>query len=93
MLSDSTKSDGAGQQIGDKRGSMPMSVTIAINGFGRIGRLLLRALLESGRDDLVPIAINDLGSIETNSHLAGAHQTRCPGSHFDVDQGGARLHG
>ena len=42
-----------------------MSVTIAINGFGRIGRLLLQALLESGRDDLVPIAINDLGSIET----------------------------
>jgi glyceraldehyde 3-phosphate dehydrogenase len=46
-----------------------MSVRIAINGFGRIGRLLLRALLESGRDDLVPIAINDLGSIETNAHL------------------------
>ena len=38
-----------------------MSVRIAINGFGRIGRLLLRALLESGRDDLVAIAINDLG--------------------------------
>jgi glyceraldehyde 3-phosphate dehydrogenase len=46
-----------------------MSVRIAINGFGRIGRLLLRALLESGREDLVPIAINDLGSIETNAHL------------------------
>jgi glyceraldehyde 3-phosphate dehydrogenase len=46
-----------------------MSVRIAINGFGRIGRLLLRALLESGRDDLVPVAINDLGSIEANAHL------------------------
>jgi glyceraldehyde 3-phosphate dehydrogenase len=46
-----------------------MSVTIAINGFGRIGRLVLRALLENGRDDVMPIAINDLGSIETNAHL------------------------
>jgi len=46
-----------------------MSVRIAINGFGRIGRLVLRALLENGRDDLVPVAINDLGSIETNAHL------------------------
>ena len=46
-----------------------MSVRIAINGFGRIGRLLLRALIENGRDDLVPTAINDLGSIETDAHL------------------------
>jgi glyceraldehyde 3-phosphate dehydrogenase len=45
-----------------------MSVRIAIK-FGRIGRLVLRALLENGRDDLVPVAINDLGSIETNAHL------------------------
>ena len=46
-----------------------MSVSIAINGFGRIGRLVLRALVENGRDDLVPVAINDLGSIEANAHL------------------------
>jgi glyceraldehyde 3-phosphate dehydrogenase len=46
-----------------------MSVKIAINGFGRIGRLVLRALVENGRDDLIPIAINDLGSIEANAHL------------------------
>jgi glyceraldehyde 3-phosphate dehydrogenase len=46
-----------------------MSVRIAINGFGRIGRLVLRALVENGRDDLVPVAINDLGSVETNAHL------------------------
>jgi glyceraldehyde 3-phosphate dehydrogenase len=46
-----------------------MSVKVAINGFGRIGRLVLRAMIESGRDDLVPIAINDLGSAETNAHL------------------------
>jgi glyceraldehyde 3-phosphate dehydrogenase len=46
-----------------------MPVTIAINGFGRIGRNVLRAILESGRDDVVPIAINDLGSVEANAHL------------------------
>jgi glyceraldehyde 3-phosphate dehydrogenase len=46
-----------------------MAVTVAINGFGRIGRLVLRALIESGRDDLVPVAINDLGSVEANAHL------------------------
>ena len=46
-----------------------MSVKIAINGFGRIGRLVLRALVETGRDDLIPVAINDLGSVEANAHL------------------------
>ena len=46
-----------------------MSVKVAINGFGRIGRLVLRALIESGRDDLMPVAINDLGSPEANAHL------------------------
>ena len=51
------------------------SVRIAINGFG-IGRLLLQALLESGRDDLVPIAINDLGSIETKLPPCGGTPNR-----------------
>ncbi len=46
-----------------------MTVKIAINGFGRIGRLVLRALVENGRDDIIPVAINDLGSIEANAHL------------------------
>ncbi len=46
-----------------------MSVKVAINGFGRIGRLVLRAMIESGRDDLIPVAINDLGSAEANAHL------------------------
>ena len=46
-----------------------MAVKVAINGFGRIGRLVLRAMIESGRDDLVPVAINDLGSTEANAHL------------------------
>jgi glyceraldehyde 3-phosphate dehydrogenase len=46
-----------------------MAVTVAINGFGRIGRLVLRAIVESGRQDLVPVLINDLGSVEANAHL------------------------
>jgi len=46
-----------------------MPVKVAINGFGRIGRLVLRAIVESGRQDVVPIAINDLGSVEANAHL------------------------
>ena len=40
-----------------------MAVRVAINGFGRIGRLALRAAIESGRDDIEFVAINDLGSV------------------------------
>ncbi|WP_019645705.1 type I glyceraldehyde-3-phosphate dehydrogenase [Novispirillum itersonii] len=46
-----------------------MAVRVAINGFGRIGRLVLRALVESGRTDVEVVAINDLGPVETNAHL------------------------
>jgi glyceraldehyde 3-phosphate dehydrogenase len=46
-----------------------MAVKVAINGFGRIGRLVLRAIIESGRTDVEPVAINDLGSVEANAHL------------------------
>ncbi|MFV0359349.1 type I glyceraldehyde-3-phosphate dehydrogenase [Tropicimonas sp.] len=46
-----------------------MTVKVAINGFGRIGRNVLRALVESGRDDIEVVAINDLGPVETNAHL------------------------
>ena len=46
-----------------------MTVKIAINGFGRIGRLVLRALHESGRRDVEIVAINDLGPVKTNAHL------------------------
>lgn len=46
-----------------------MAVRVAINGFGRIGRLVLRAILESKRDDIEVVAINDLGPVETNAHL------------------------
>ncbi|MBI10818.1 MAG: type I glyceraldehyde-3-phosphate dehydrogenase [Rhodospirillaceae bacterium] len=46
-----------------------MAVRVAINGFGRIGRLVLRAAMESGRNDIEFVGINDLGSVETNAHL------------------------
>lgn len=46
-----------------------MSVKVAINGFGRIGRNVLRAVVESGRDDIEVVLINDLGPVETNAHL------------------------
>ena len=46
-----------------------MSVKVAINGFGRIGRNVLRAIVESGRGDIEVVAINDLGPVETNAHL------------------------
>ncbi len=46
-----------------------MAVKIAINGFGRIGRLVLRAMIESGRSDIEPVLINDLGSVEDNAHM------------------------
>ena len=46
-----------------------MSIRVSINGFGRIGRNILRAIIESGRDDIKVVAINDLGPIETNAHL------------------------
>ena len=46
-----------------------MAVRVGINGFGRIGRLALRALIESGRKDVEVVGINDLGSVEMNAHL------------------------
>ncbi|KMO27301.1 glyceraldehyde-3-phosphate dehydrogenase [Methylobacterium tarhaniae] len=46
-----------------------MTVKVAINGFGRIGRNVLRAIKEAGRTDIEVVAINDLGPVETNAHL------------------------
>jgi glyceraldehyde 3-phosphate dehydrogenase len=46
-----------------------MTVKVAINGFGRIGRNIARAIIESGRQDIEVVAINDLGPVETNAHL------------------------
>ncbi len=46
-----------------------MTINVAINGYGRIGRNIMRALYESGRDDIKIVAINDLGDANTNAHL------------------------
>ncbi len=46
-----------------------MALRVAINGFGRIGRLVLRAIVESKRNDIVVVGVNDLGPVETNAHL------------------------
>ena len=46
-----------------------MTIKVGINGFGRIGRNVLRAIIESGRTDIEVVAINDLGPVETNAHL------------------------
>lgn len=72
-----------------------MTVRVAINGFGRIGRLVLRALAESGRKDIQVVAINDLGNIEDNVHLFKYDSThgrfngeiKVSGSTIDVGSG------
>lgn len=58
-----------------------MALRVAINGFGRIGRLVLRSIFEFGRRDIEVVAINDLGPIETNAHLLRFDSThgRYPG--------------
>ena len=58
-----------------------MALRVAINGFGRIGRLVLRSIVEFGRRDIEVVAINDLGPIETNAHLLRFDSThgRFPG--------------
>jgi glyceraldehyde 3-phosphate dehydrogenase len=76
-----------------------MAVRLAINGFGRIGRLVLRALIESGRNDLEIVGINDLGPVDTNAHLLrydtvhgrypGTIETRKDG--MDVGRGWIRV--
>jgi glyceraldehyde 3-phosphate dehydrogenase len=50
-------------------GRIGMTTRVAINGFGRIGRLVLRAAYESRREDIEIVAVNDLGPVETNAHL------------------------
>lgn len=72
-----------------------MTTTVAINGFGRIGRLVFRALMESGRSDLKVVGVNDLGPIETNAHLLrydSVHgrfpgEVRVEGDRMDAGQG------
>lgn len=72
-----------------------MTVKVAINGFGRIGRNVLRAIIESGRTDIEVVAINDLGPVETNAHLLrfdSVHgrfpaEVRTTGTTIDVGRG------
>ena len=72
-----------------------MTVKVAINGFGRIGRNVLRAIVESGRTDIEVVAINDLGPVETNAHLLrfdSVHgrfpaDVKCGEDWFDVGRG------
>ena len=76
-----------------------MTIRVAINGFGRIGRLVLRAIHETGRRDLQVVAINDLGPVETNAHLLrrdsihgpfpGTVKTR--GNTIDIGRGSIRV--
>ncbi|PIW26683.1 MAG: type I glyceraldehyde-3-phosphate dehydrogenase [Rhodospirillales bacterium CG15_BIG_FIL_POST_REV_8_21_14_020_66_15] len=64
-----------------------MAVRVAINGFGRIGRLVLRGILESRRNDVEVVAINDLGSPEMNAHLLKYDSVHGP-LHMDVSVSG-----
>ncbi|WP_281981950.1 type I glyceraldehyde-3-phosphate dehydrogenase [Thalassorhabdomicrobium marinisediminis] len=72
-----------------------MTVKVAINGFGRIGRNVLRAIIESGRTDLEVVAINDLGPVETNAHLLQydsvhgrfPHEVKVKGDTIDAGRG------
>jgi len=72
-----------------------MTVKVAINGFGRIGRNVLRGIIESGRTDIEVVAINDLGPVETNAHLLrydSVHgrfpaEVKVDGDTIDVGQG------
>ncbi|MFC7333310.1 type I glyceraldehyde-3-phosphate dehydrogenase [Rhodocista pekingensis] len=69
-----------------------MAVKVAINGFGRIGRLVLRAIYESGRTDVEVVAINDLADVKTNAHLLKYDSVhgRFPGT-VEVDAEGQKL--
>lgn len=67
-----------------------MTVRVAINGFGRIGRLVARALYESGRKDIELVAINDLADLKTNAHLMKYDSVHGP-SPFSVEVKGDKL--
>jgi glyceraldehyde 3-phosphate dehydrogenase len=72
-----------------------MTVRVGINGFGRIGRLILRAIYESKRDDIEVVGVNDLGPVETNAHLLrhdSVHgrfpaEVKVSGDSFDIGRG------
>ncbi|VAW07142.1 NAD-dependent glyceraldehyde-3-phosphate dehydrogenase [hydrothermal vent metagenome] len=72
-----------------------MALKIAINGFGRIGRLALRSIIETGRKGVDVVAINDLGPVDTNAHLVQydsvhgrfPHEVRVANDTIDVGMG------
>src|SRR6185295_7413884 len=72
-----------------------MTVRVAINGFGRIGRNILRAIIESGRKDIEVVALNDLGPVETNAYLLRhdsvhgkiPHEVKIAGDTIDAGRG------
>jgi len=72
-----------------------MTVRVAINGFGRIGRNILRSIIESNRQDILVVGINDLGPVETNAHLLRydtvhgrlSSNVKVDGSNIDVGTG------
>ncbi len=76
-----------------------MTVRVAINGFGRIGRNILRAIYESGRKDIEVVAINDLGPVETNAHLLRydsvhgrfPHEVRVDGDTINIGGGAIKV--
>jgi glyceraldehyde 3-phosphate dehydrogenase len=77
-----------------------MTVRVAINGFGRIGRNILRAIVESGRTDIEVVSLNDLGPVETNAHLIrydSVHgrfpgTVKVDGDTIDVGRGPMKVH-
>ena len=76
-----------------------MAVRVAINGFGRIGRNVLRAIVESGRTDIEVVGINDLGPVETNAHLLRfdsvhgrfPHEVKVDGDHLVIGKSRIRV--
>ena len=76
-----------------------MALRLAINGFGRIGRLVYRAILESNNDEIEVVGINDLGSTESNAHLLKFDSTHgilsnnivVKGDTIDAGQGPVRV--
>lgn len=76
-----------------------MTVKVAINGFGRIGRNILRAIYESGRTDIEVVAVNDLGPVETNAHLLRydsvhgrfLHEVKVEGDTISIGRGAIKV--
>src|SRR3954452_15505372 len=72
-----------------------MTLRVGINGFGRIGRNILRAIIEAGRNDLEVVGLNDLGPVETNAHLLRhdsvhgkfPHEVKVAGDTIDAGRG------